>query len=422
MTVQRLIKKILDQAKIFKSRANRSPEDMKRHDLIQPDEQRMMRVAYKELGWSYTKIGSIFDRDPRAVAKKVVEFSQVKSEHSRQDDSPSLGTNAMSVSTTAQEKFSTCQAPPANIDVAMLKEWKVPPKKAPPILNEWLFNHKKGSHDVCVLYKNFVDDLNIRKIPINQALAILVMELRDKEHNLKSGQQDAELIRKYRPWESRENRDAFMKAMGLFHSPSEDMKKHLTEIAVLLNNFIEEVNAVIYEQQWDVTFEIEQNVLFDDMMSHCCEVRWEFIRFSQERGRYESVMRELVFRITQEIPIEAEEPFAESIALCAMYRALRYGLPEYRIGTFNDTNWRLSILENNNAIDVATGDKGLLGLCQKKHTELIEKYRQDLQIKELLNLRKKMLGYLKSLQQQIRYALIKQTYTHNTFCLKCPLS
>jgi len=66
---ERQIKNTLDKAKIFKSRAIRSPEDLKRHDRIRRDEGNAMRVAYEQLGWSFDKISTVFDRDPRAVAK-----------------------------------------------------------------------------------------------------------------------------------------------------------------------------------------------------------------------------------------------------------------------------------------------------------------------------------------------------------------
>jgi len=66
-----LIKKLENQAAKYKQRAHKSPIDRKRHDRIEHDEQKMMRVAYNQLGWSYAKIASFFDRDSRTVAGKV---------------------------------------------------------------------------------------------------------------------------------------------------------------------------------------------------------------------------------------------------------------------------------------------------------------------------------------------------------------
>jgi hypothetical protein len=74
MKEQRLGKKIESQSTKFKQRALKSPRDRKRHDRIEHDEQRCMQTAHKELGWSFAKIASVFDRDPRAVKKTVQSY------------------------------------------------------------------------------------------------------------------------------------------------------------------------------------------------------------------------------------------------------------------------------------------------------------------------------------------------------------
>jgi hypothetical protein len=78
MKKQELIKKLEEQVKIFKSRAIKGDADGKRHDLIRSDEKKMMQLAFKQLGWSCDKIGGYFNRDPKTVAKKVQESSEVK--------------------------------------------------------------------------------------------------------------------------------------------------------------------------------------------------------------------------------------------------------------------------------------------------------------------------------------------------------
>jgi hypothetical protein len=90
-----LVKKIEEQAKTFKLRANRSPEDRKRHDQIQPDEAAAMRKAYNQLHWSVAKIGDLFDRSPTAVKKAISEL----------------------------EKPGECPASPDNVSVGMLETW-----------------------------------------------------------------------------------------------------------------------------------------------------------------------------------------------------------------------------------------------------------------------------------------------------------
>ncbi len=74
MKEQRLIKKIEEHAKKFKSRAFISPSDGKRHDHIQQDEKNWMGIAHNQLGWSYAKIGGEFNRDSRSVIEAVQNY------------------------------------------------------------------------------------------------------------------------------------------------------------------------------------------------------------------------------------------------------------------------------------------------------------------------------------------------------------
>jgi len=69
-----LIKKIEARANKFKERALKSPQDGKRHDAVRQDEKKWMWTAYNELGWSFAKIGSIFNRDPRATKKAIETY------------------------------------------------------------------------------------------------------------------------------------------------------------------------------------------------------------------------------------------------------------------------------------------------------------------------------------------------------------
>lgn len=77
MKEDRLAKRIGSQASKFKLRAAKSPEDNKRHDLVNTDERRAMYTAYSKLGWSYAKIASIFGRDPRTVKLYVQEEQRI---------------------------------------------------------------------------------------------------------------------------------------------------------------------------------------------------------------------------------------------------------------------------------------------------------------------------------------------------------
>ena len=74
MKERALIKRIEAQANKFKQRALKSPQDGKRHDSVRQDEKRWMWTAYTELGWSFAKIGSIFNRDPRTTKEAIETY------------------------------------------------------------------------------------------------------------------------------------------------------------------------------------------------------------------------------------------------------------------------------------------------------------------------------------------------------------
>ncbi len=303
MNEKRLNNKISDQAKIFKSRANKSPEDMKRHDLIRPDEQKMMWAAYNQLGWSYAKIGSIFDRDPRAVAKKVTEFSRVKGEHSRQDDSPSLGTNAVSVSTTSQEKSGSCPAPPDNVDVVILKNWGVPAQKAPEIVFNWRSYHRQGKHDICQLFSHFREDLVTRKIPFNNAEAMLEEGIRANIFHVEKAHQDVDMARAYRPWESIKNRKALFREMQERDKPIyEGRQKHLEEIENLLKKLRDDVLSSLSTQEYDDVLRVEEHPLFESLMSHCFDVAATFMNLKFNHATLQRLNPDITCSEANQIP------------------------------------------------------------------------------------------------------------------------
>jgi|GEM_PF-2196815 len=303
-----------------------------------------------------------------------------------------------------------CSASPESFDVTTLIKLGVPPKKAPGILYEWRSSHKKGSHNGCSLYKKFIDDLNESKIPYKQAEAILRLELRSKLFN-----RDVELARIYRPWESLENFKASIK-----ENESEEMKKHLDEITTLLINFKKEVETVRNNRQWDVTFEVEKNDLFTDMLNHCWDVKWEFDQFKREKFIYDLSMKELISRIKIAALPGVNEIFVESIAYYVVFLSVYHKLPHYRIESHNGADWMLSIGDGNQSMDIATGAREIVDEYQRLHTALINWFKKDPAIKTLLDARGRMLGFLKSLQQKLGDALEKRIYYHHTSCQKCP--
>jgi hypothetical protein len=77
MKIESKEKRILEKAKVFKSRASKSP-DNKRHDLPKPDEVKQFYIAYTDLGWSYRKIASVFNRDPRTVKEHIEKSKTIR--------------------------------------------------------------------------------------------------------------------------------------------------------------------------------------------------------------------------------------------------------------------------------------------------------------------------------------------------------
>ncbi len=74
MTEQKLVKKIEEQAIKFRARALTGLADEKRHDQIQQDEKKWMWTAHNKLGFSFAKIGGLFDRDPRTVKQAIETY------------------------------------------------------------------------------------------------------------------------------------------------------------------------------------------------------------------------------------------------------------------------------------------------------------------------------------------------------------
>ncbi len=94
MKEQALIKKIEDQAKIFKSRAITGHGDGKRHDLVKPDEQKSMWTAQKRLDWSPQKIGGILNRDWRTV-KQAIESYKLAEQATQQQQKATANAEAV---------------------------------------------------------------------------------------------------------------------------------------------------------------------------------------------------------------------------------------------------------------------------------------------------------------------------------------
>ena len=173
-----MAKKIEEQAKTFKLRAKRSPEDMKRHDQIQPDEADAMREAHNQLIGPLPKSEDLFDRSPKAVKNAISE----------------------------PEKPRECPASPDNVSVGMLETWGVPAKNAPEVLESGVPFIRHGKHDTCGLYSDLKEDLITHKISFKDAMEQLEARVEAKDLKSEKLLQDAELARQFQPSKSMKNR------------------------------------------------------------------------------------------------------------------------------------------------------------------------------------------------------------------------
>ena len=240
-----LVKKIEEQAKTFKLRANRSPEDGKRHDQIQPDEAAAMRKAYNQLHWSVAKIGDLFDRSPTAVKNAI----------------------------SKPEKPRECPASPDNVSVGMIETWGVPAKNAAEVLAKWRYDHRHGKHDTCALYSDLKEDLITHKISFKDAMEQL--EARVEAIELKSEKllQDAELARQFQPSKSLKNLKVYNEERReLDEADVEYRQKHLKDIENLLEKLRNDVNGSLPAKEYGHIFKIETDPLFQCLLWHCSKI------------------------------------------------------------------------------------------------------------------------------------------------------
>ena len=130
-------------------------------------------------------------------------------------------------------------------------------------------------------------------------------------------------------------------------------------------------------------------------------------------------MKKLNATIAQEAPPEANEQFIKSAANYAVYVALHMDLPDYRMTSSSDTEWKLTVWCGDKEVDIATGSRNHLDNFKKQHLELINGHKRDRETKRLMAIRKNIRSNLKPLYKEIKNNLDKKEYTHS-FCLCCP--
>ena len=313
MNEERQIKNTLDKAKIFKSRAIRSPEDMKRHDRILRDEGKAMRVAYEQLGWSYAKISNVFERDQRAVEKMVSKPSAGKVERKVGDEKEIVGSNkkpeqsvteennnksslsenaeptpdtrqtndgALQVDVSKEEvpppleeKPLTCSASPDGIDVNVLKSWGVAPGKQAEIISQWRSWHKRGMHDICQAFTRLQQDLEVRKFSYKVAEVLLKADIWALEFQVDELHESIDLVRTYRPRDHIKNYRAFIKEMEEKHKATYGVSpRHLNDIENMLNALRKAVLISRDTKEFEGILKMEENPLFEIMESHCFDI------------------------------------------------------------------------------------------------------------------------------------------------------
>ena len=277
---------------------------------------------------------------------------------------------------------------------------------------------KEGYHDKCCLHQNLIDDLTINGIRFEWAEALLRAKLEGKYLGSEIIQKDADLARIYRPWENKDNWEICLKELQELRTPGPLKKQHLDEVTDLLRRFQEEVENARAEQNWDITFNVEKDPLFANMMDHCYEIQRDFDRIRLLRFKYEPIMKKLISTITRKSPPEANEDFAKFVVRYAVNPPIHHKLPDYSMNPHDGTTWWLTIQEGKKGTNIAIGSQERIEQCRVLHIDLISVYKRDLAIKKLRSVRREILIHLKSLHEQINDTLTRQDYFY-TLCSRC---
>ncbi|MFC1942847.1 hypothetical protein ACFLWU_06515 [Chloroflexota bacterium] len=179
-----------------------------------------------------------------------------------------------------------CLAPtPDNVDVAMLRSWGIPVKKAPEILFRWLSFHREGSHEMCKSFRNLEDDLRIRKIPFKQAEINLEVELWARKFEVHDALEAVELRRTYRSWENTHNFKAFIKEIEIKNQPvMEARERHLDELADRLIGWKANIEKALPENVYDTILDVRQDPLFESIMTHCFDISRAYEKIQLEKA------------------------------------------------------------------------------------------------------------------------------------------
>lgn len=253
----------------------------------------------------------------------VSEASQIKNEHSEQDEKPPADANPQAgptiteenkpgssssehietgptttqsddneqsktankeqVPPSPEEKSSICPASPDGIDVNILKSWGVPLEKRAEIISKWQRWHKRGRHDICQAFPRLRQDLMERKIPYKIAEKLLKGDIRAIEFHNDEFHEAIAQSRILRPWEHSESQWVFRKEMREMHNSTYRVnQKHLDDIDGLVKELQSTVVSSRKTKKYEDLLKIEQDPVFEVLQWHCFDIHDLFLTLKDD--------------------------------------------------------------------------------------------------------------------------------------------
>ncbi|HVP57876.1 MAG TPA: hypothetical protein VMU02_07235 [bacterium] len=301
-----------------------------------------------------------------------------------------------------------CSASPEGVTVTDLETLGIPRRDTSDFLREWWRCHRSGWHDVCERFLQIKSDIMIKKMPPGVATSILDRYVKAAEFEMPELAAEADLVRALEPWRGRQNTKATLEELEERAKPSEARLDHLQELAQLLTEWKDQLDAVLSRKDCVAVSSAEGSALFQGLLSHCPELDDLYGRLVAHRAELERAITRLARRIAEHTPSETEEDFLETVARACVAYSIRGDLPSYRRGMFADGS------RSPNATGVGDIDR-----LQTLELDLVRRYRRDGETKKAVAVATQMLRLLRGLQAGIGRTLQKRDYTRG-YCRCCP--
>jgi len=317
-----------------------------------------------------------------------------------------------------------CSCPPDEIDWGQLREKGVPKKIALELLRDWRSCHLAGKHTECRQYSQRLKDIS-NGVPPEQVLSLLKVRDHEQEFDSQSDPLASDLGRVYHSWEGNANRNAALAEYKERTKPdiatAEAQKNHLNDITKLLKDFAGQVETALDKGAYNVKFDLEESPFFQrGIQSHFSEVEDDLWKFIHLRKEYQQREKHLVYRISKNAPIEANDCFVQSVLGDLLQAGLRKYRPQYRREISSDGFERLDMLVNDHWETIAEGSADIIDRCQQVHAELVREYRGSSETKDLVAQRKSMVAALKDVRKTVKQTLANHKYLR-TICPLCPI-